>query len=209
MLPPRSFYCLAEISARWSVNPFDVIGWSTEGLLALSIAVPAAGIGPDDMVAGLANVEASLLLPLFRRNGTQCSTVAIRRVKLGDRAFRWITEPADGIPVTAADVLVTRAEMLRFEEKFSLFSSPCAPAPGEEVLPHRRRGGPGAPARYDWDRFYGALARRIHDQGIPKTQSELVSDMLSWFESQDIDHVPDESSVAKKVRAAWQELHRA
>src|SRR5690606_15814944 len=32
-LPPRSFHSLTEIAIRWSVTPFDVIGWSTDGLL--------------------------------------------------------------------------------------------------------------------------------------------------------------------------------
>lgn len=208
MLPPRSFHCLTEVSARWSVTPFDVIGWSTEGLLALSIALQPAKTGPADMVAGLVDVEAPLLLPLFRRHGTPSPRITIRRVKSSAEGFQWITEPADGVPITAADVLVKRAEMLRFEEQYGLFNSRQTEMFGEDEKPRRRRAGPGAPARYDWDRFYGALARRIHDHGIPKTQSELVREMLSWYESQNFDHVPDESSVANKVRAAWRELHR-
>jgi hypothetical protein len=65
------------------------------------------------------------------------------------------------------------------------------------------------PPRYDWDAFYGALARRIHEHGVPATQAELVRDMLSWFEEQDIDHAPDESTIKRKLTVVWRELHRA
>lgn len=73
----------------------------------------------------------------------------------------------------------------------------------------RARGGPGVPPRYDWDPFYGALARRIHLHGIPGTQAELVRDILNWFEALDIDHAPDERTIKRKIKAVWQELNRA
>jgi hypothetical protein len=83
-LPPRSFHSLTEIAIRWSVTPFDVIGWSTDGLLALSIALPPVKTGPSETLSGLADVEAAHLLPLFRRDGAPSPTVAIRRVKARD-----------------------------------------------------------------------------------------------------------------------------
>lgn len=39
-LPPRSFYSLTKVAARWTVTPFNVIGWATDGHLTLSIALP-------------------------------------------------------------------------------------------------------------------------------------------------------------------------
>ena len=209
MLPPRSFYCLAEVAVRWSVTPFDVIGWSTDGLLAISLALPPVKTAASETVSGLVDVEAPLLLPLFRRDNMPNQSVLVRRVKAGEGGFHWISEPAEGLPVAAADVLVKRSEVARFEEQFGLFNGQRLSPLSEEEVPRRRRAGPGAPVRYDWDRFSGALARFIHDHGIPRTQSELVREMLTWFESAGIDHVPDESSVANKVRAAWRELHRA
>jgi hypothetical protein len=47
---------------------------------------------------------------------------------------------------------------------------------------HRHPAGPGAPARYEWDAFYAAIARRVREHGIPKTQAELIREMLDWFE---------------------------
>jgi hypothetical protein len=206
-LPPRSFYSLAEVAVRWSVTPFDVIGWSTDGLLALSIALPPVKAGPSEMLSGLADVEAPHLLPLFRRDGTPSPTVAIRRVKGGDNEFRWITEPAEGVTITAADVLVRRAEVERFERQYGFFNR--LHVPNREAIETRRRAGPGVPPRHDWDAFYAALTRRIHEHGVPETQAELVREMVAWFEARDLEHAPDESTIRKKITPVWRELSRA
>jgi len=205
-LPPRSFYSLTEVVARWSVTPFDVIGWSTDGLIALSIALPPVKTGSSEMVSGLADVEAPHLLPLFRRDGTPSPTVAIRRVKAGDHEFRWISEPAEGVAITAADVLVRRAEVERFEQQYG-FSNRLH-VPDREPMATRPRGGPGVPPRHDWDAFYAALTRRIHEHGVPKTQAELVREMVAWFEARDVEHAPDESTIRRKITPVWRELSR-
>jgi hypothetical protein len=207
-LPPRSFYSLTEIAIRWSVNPFDVIGWSTDGLLALSIALPPVKTGPSETLSGLADVEAAHLLPLFRRDGAPSPSVAIRRVKAGDNAFRWIADPAEGLAITAADVLVRRAEVERFERQYGFFNGLHVPE-SDATLAARRRGGPGVPPRHDWEAFYAALTRRIHDHGVPTTQAELVRDMLAWFEARDVEHAPDESTIRRKITPIWRELSRA
>jgi hypothetical protein len=111
--------------------------------------------------------------------------------------------------ITAADVLVRRGEVERFEGQHGLFSGQRHSEGFVTAIPSRPRGGPGVPPRHDWDAFYGALARRIHEHGIPVTQAELVRDMLNWFEQRDIDHAPDESTIKRKIKAVWQELSRA
>jgi hypothetical protein len=208
MLPPRAFYSLAEIAARWSVTPFDLVGWCTEGLLSLSIALPPVKAGAE-IISGLADVEGPHVFPLFRRDNAPSATVSIRQVKTGDGKLRWITEPAEGIVITAADVLVRRSEAERFEGQHGLFGGQRNFESGVGEMPPRPRGGPGVPPRYDWDAFYGALARRIHEHGIPVTQAELVRDMLNWFEQRDIDRAPDESTIKRKIKVVWQELNRA
>jgi hypothetical protein len=206
-LPPRSFYSLTEIAIRWSVTPFDVIGWSTDGLLALSIALPPIETGPSEMLSGLADIEAAHLLPLFRRDGVPSPTVAIRRVKAGADDFRWITDPAEGVLITASDVLVRRPEVERFEQQYGFFNRLHVPGSGAATT-RRRRAGPGVPPRHDWDAFYAALTRRIHDRGVPATQAELVRDMIAWFESRDLEQAPDESTIRRKVTPIWRELSR-
>ncbi|HWV42822.1 hypothetical protein [Pseudorhodoplanes sp.] len=207
-LPPRSFYSLTEVAVRWSVMPFDVIGWSTDGLLALSIAVPPVKTEPAETLSGLVDVEAPHLLPLFRRDGAPSPTVVVRRLKAGEGAFCWIVEPMEGIGITAADVLVRRAEVERFERQYGFFNGLHVPDVGGGPM-ERRRGGPGVPPRHDWDAFYAALTRRIHDHGVPATQAELVRDMLAWFEARDVEHAPDESTIRKKITSVWRELSRA
>jgi hypothetical protein len=205
-LPPRSFHSLTEIAIRWSVTPFDVIGWSIDGLLALSIALPPVKTGPSETLSGLADVEAAHLLPLFRRDGAPSPTVAIRRVKAGD-GFRWIADPAEGVAITAADVLVRRPEVERFERQYGFFNGLHAPESDAAAAAHRR-GGPGVPPRHDWDAFYAALARRIHEYGVPATQAELVREMVAWFEARDVEHAPDESTIRRKITPIWRELSR-
>jgi hypothetical protein len=207
-LPPRSFYSLTEVAVRWSVTPFDVIGWSTDGLLALSIALPPVKTEPPETLSGLADVEAPHLLPLFRRDGAPAPTIVIRRVKAGQGGLCWIIEPMEGITITAADVLVRRAEVERFERHYGFFNGLHVPEASGEVTA-RRRAGPGVPPRHDWDAFYGALTRRIHDHGVPATQAELVRDMLAWFEARDVVHAPDESTIRRKITPVWRELSRA
>src|SRR5579875_3451052 len=175
-LPPRSFHSLTEIAIRWSVTPFDVIGWSTDGLHALSIALPPVKIGPSETLSGLADVEAAHLLPLFRRDGAPSPTVAIRRVKAGDNDFRWIVDPAEGIAITAADVLVRCAEVERFERQYGFFNG--LHVPESDAASARRPGGPGVPPRHDWDAFYAALARRIHEHGVPRRRP---SSSAKWW----------------------------
>jgi len=206
-LPPRSFYSLTEVAVRWSATPFDVIGWSTDGLLALSIALPPVKTAPSETLSGLADVEAPHLLPLFRRDGAPSPTVAIRRVKAGDNEFRWIAEPAEGVIITGADVLVRRSEVERFERQYGFFNGLHVPENGAAITA-RRRGGPGVPPRHDWDAFYAALTRRIHEHGVPRTQAELVREMLAWFEARNLEHAPDESTIRRKITPVWRELSR-
>jgi hypothetical protein len=64
------------------------------------------------------------------------------------------------------------------------------------------------PPKYDWDSFYAALTRRIHEHGVPETQAELVREMLTWFERRVNDAAPDESTVRRKVAVVWREMKR-
>jgi hypothetical protein len=65
------------------------------------------------------------------------------------------------------------------------------------------------PPRYEWDAFYAAIARRVHEHGIPKTQAELIREMLDWFEQRGNEQAPDESTVRRKIAVVWRELNRA
>jgi hypothetical protein len=70
----------------------------------------------------------------------------------------------------------------------------------------KRPAGPGAPPKHDWDAFAGAIARRVHDHGMPVSQGELVRDMMDWFAGREDFPPPDERTVRRKVSAIWKEL---
>jgi hypothetical protein len=50
------------------------------------------------------------------------------------------------------------------------------------------------------------MTRRIYADGLPSTQSELVREMLEWFQTRQDEHTPDESTVRRKVALVWREL---
>jgi hypothetical protein len=167
-------------------------------LLALSIVLPSIKSETSEVISGLVEVAGPDVLPLFKRDGV--AAVMLRRIKSSDE-FGWIADPAEGVAVLANDVLLKRGEIERFEKQYGLANTQVAVA-------YKRPPGPGAPPRYDWDGFYAALARRVHDRGIPASQSELVRDMLEWFSDRSEWSVPDESTIRRRVSIIWRELRR-
>jgi hypothetical protein len=205
-LPPRPFHPLTDIAIRWSVAAMDIVGWASDGWLALSIAAPPIKTTSSRIVCDLVQVAPTDVLPLFRPEGARAETVFVRRIREhGEAEWQWISEPADGITVAAADVLLTRAEVQRFEQQTDLGHNSLS---RETKEPKRRSAGPGAPPRYEWAAVYAAIARRVHNYGIPKTQAELIREMLDWFQQRTNEHAPDESTVRRKVAVVWRELNR-
>jgi hypothetical protein len=153
-LPPRPFEALNDLAIRWAVVPIDIVGWATDEQILLLIAVPPVRTETSRVVCDLVEIAGTDVLPLFRPEGVRLEKVHIRRVRTqGDTEWQWISEPTEGITVGAADILVTRAEVQRFERKHGPLGSE---QPGQPA--RRRTPGPGAPARYDW----GHLLRCDH-----------------------------------------------
>jgi len=133
----------------------------------------------------------------------------IRRFRRSKKAdWEWIARPADGVPVTAADVIILRAEFERCERAWGLFIDGASDTAKKAVIA-KRLPGPGAPPKHDWDAFAGAIARRVHDHGMPVSQGELVRDMMDWFAGRADIPSPDERTVRRKVPAIWKELRSA
>jgi hypothetical protein len=203
-LPPRPFHILNDVAVRWSVLPIDIAGWATEGLLVLSAALPPIKTASSQMLSDIVEIAGSDIIPLFRPDGARLDSVVIRRIRSqGEIEWHWIVEPSDGVTITAPEVLIRRAEIKRFELQHGLF---------RDVAPHQIQqsdqterhsaASPGAPPRYDWNAFAGAVARRVHDEGMPASQGELIRDMLDWFGTT-FGAVPDESTVRRRVQALW------
>ena len=205
---PRPFHSLSDIANRWSIVPIDLVGWASEGLLALSVATPPVKTASSRILCDLAEIAGTDVLPLFRPDGAKQERVCIRRIRAhGETEWQWISEPAEGLTISAPDVLITRAEVERFAQQNNLLD-------GESILgtkqakrsDRRRSAGPGAPPRYDWDSFFAAITRRVYADGLPATQSELVREMLEWFQTRQDEQTPDESTVRRKVALVWREL---
>jgi hypothetical protein len=108
--------------------------------------------------------------------------------------LKLITEPARGVRLTAADIMITAREIDRFEEAHGIGRT--------------RSAGPGAPGRYDWEGFHLALFKRVYTGGFPLQQRDLVAEMQDWFIANSADgEAPDESTIRRRIRAIWQELN--
>lgn len=194
-LPPRVFYTLQEVTARWGCNIADVAGWADAGRFRIITGIAVARCG-DEIVAGKVILSPMELLPLFRRCGSGPTEGIIRRIQpLNRQDWLLITDPVGGIPVGLADMMIPVEDVHAFEE--------------DNDMVRRVAAGPGAASPYNWDGMMVALIQRIHDRGVPETQSELVTDMQDWFADQsDGAKVPDSRTVRRRLTPVWKVLHR-
>lgn len=194
----RNAFTIAEVAARWDATPTRLAEWALGDALMLSIVVPTIEIaGAAEPIGSLAEAPGGELWPLFR-SAEPLRCVQVRRVRApGSIAWGRIVDPKEGIPVTIADVYVTPAECDRFERG-------AIGAPVTSGVTWKGKGG--RPAAHDWDALYGWAARRVHDQGLPATQAELVREALDWLGAKGDDALPDESTVRRKLAGFWRAL---
>jgi hypothetical protein len=187
-LPPRVYFSLYEASVRWDCSISDIAGWASQGKLKIMTGIGLVRCG-DAMVAGTVTLSPMDLLPLFRRSGPGPTEGVMQRILPPD-ASDWliITDPPDGVPVTVADMLI-------HADEHDLIRKAAAGANG------------GQP--YDWAGMNIALIRRIHDQGLPATQAELIAEMQDWFADQTGGaRIPDSRSIRRRITPVWHELRR-
>lgn len=148
----------------------------------------------SEIVAGEVAVSIFDILPMFRRCGTGPQSAQLRRLRMyGHDEWLLITDPVEGIKVSVADLLIPGHQVYKFEDDHDLM--------------RRVSGGTGSTSLYDWDGMIDALIIRIHEKGVPATQSELITDMQDWFaERSDGDQIPDERSIRRRVSRIWKML---
>lgn len=195
-LPERKYYTIHEVAARWGCSIADIAGWSSWGKLDIVTGIPPV-TSSDDLIAGEVVVSAFDILPMFRRCGTGPQYSRVRRVRTrGETEWLLITDPVDGMEVSVADLLIAGPQVQRFEEKNQLFP--------------RVSGGTGSVSPYDWEGMLQALTLRIHENGLPASQGELVAEMQEWFVAQsEGGEVPDERSIRRRITPVWRGLTRA
>ena len=192
-LPPRAYFTLHETASRWGCTIADIAGWAAVGKLDIVTGIPLAICGTEK-VSGKVIVSPMDMLPLFRRSGTGPTSIKLLRVK-PDPGADWIyvTEPADGVEVSIADLLIGGQDVLRFEDEYDLL--------------RRIGGGTGALSPYDWEGMYVAMVKRIHEHGLPATQTELIGELQEWFGNvAESGEVPDESTIRRRLRPFWRAL---
>lgn len=191
-LPRRPFLSLAEAAGRWACAPRDIAGWAAEGQIELLASIPPVRAGPETL-SGIVAVSAAELLSLFRIDGAGPRAVPLRRARpLEEGAWRVITDPAEGVPIEAADLMIRAEELARFEREHEL-GPKCAQ--------------PGPEPRYDWDAMWVQVVRRIHEQGLPESQAEFVGEMQEWFARRsETGDAPDERTLRRRLTPVWRAL---
>lgn len=192
-LPPRAFFSVNEISARWGCSPADVAGWSIVGHLSMVTGIASVFCG-QQAVAGLVVVSAADMMPMFRRHGPSDEDCRVFRIRPeGSTEWQYITQPAEGALVRLTDLMLMADEVLRFEDERDLMRRPVFST--------------GAAPRYDWDAVTIMLFRRINEYGLPATQAELVNEVQDWFaQNSPTGEIPEESTTRKKIAPIWRAL---
>lgn len=204
--PPRSFLTVTDTAIRWQVPALDIAGWAIDGEIALSTVLPTVETADKQIASGIVEIDGADVVALFRRDGASRKPALVRRFRRSKSEWEWIARPTDGVAVAASDVIILRKEFERCERAWGLFDASGADSGTKVSNQAKRPAGPGAPPKHDWDAFAGAIARRVHDHGMPVSQGELVRDMMDWFAGRADFPPPDERTVRRKVSAIWKEM---
>lgn len=191
-LPPRVFFTLHEASARWGCSIADIAGWAAVGKLKIMTGIGLVRCG-DRIILGQVTLSPMDLQPLFRRCGTGPVEGMVRRIMPTD-CTDWliITDPAGGVAVAVADMLILAEDVFGFEEDHDMV---------------RRPATGGTP--YDWEGMIVFLIQRIHERGLPATQAELIAEMQDWFADQsDGTKIPDSRSIRRRITPIWRTLRK-
>jgi hypothetical protein len=196
-LPGQFLFTVHDVSVRWGRSQSQIINWAIAGELTLVAAIATATIG-GEVTSGLHQIAGSDVRTLFRPYGDADRKVWLKRArKIGGEQCLVVSEPAQGVRITASDVLITAEEVERFEELHGLGRV-------------KTTAGPGLPPRYDWDGFYVAVFKRLYTHGFPTKQRELVLEMQEWFiANSQTGEAPDESTIRRRIQAIWHELKTA
>jgi hypothetical protein len=147
----RNFYSVLETSFRWECSQTEIVELAMAEKIDLVIALPNVRFD-DGTEARMGVIEGGAVRPLFRGYGLLEEHVFIRQARPANCGWKRIEEPREGIRVMAPDVLITAAEVERFED--------------ENNLVRRVVSGPGAQSRYDWEGFYCEIICRVHNNGL-------------------------------------------
>jgi len=128
--PARCLFTIVEVSARWICSPTQIVDWAISDEIDLVAAFGQVKFG-DEIASGLLTVPGTEVRPLFRPFGEAAKKVYVKQARLA-KGTGWstITEPARGVRLTAADILITADEIERFEQAHEInrtrSAGPCS-----------------------------------------------------------------------------------
>ncbi len=191
--PPRTFFTVAKLSARWGCSPADIAGWAASDLLSMVISIAAAFCGKKPL-SGIVIVSAADMMQMFRRHGPSDEECRVFRVQQkGSAEWLYVTDPAAGVQIKQGDLLLMADEVRRFEDERDLMRRPASTT--------------GASTRYPWEAMYISLILRVHERGLPATQAEFIAEVQEWFtQNSPSGEIPEESTTRKKIAPIWQAL---
>ena len=222
----KPFYPVAEVCDRWNMGVHDIAAFVLAGELTLSATVAGLCV----IHGAIVQIDADQWERIPGGRRTIIGTIDLMRddawmvMQEGSHEITHLKAPEDEYLavddylsnghylVTQGALVICKAEIDRFEA-----AHPGLAAIVRKNVCNRRLAiddrvdaavnlhRPGAPQKYDWDAFWVELCRRIYEEGVPRTQGELVGLMLDWF-GQTGRHVPDGSTVKKKVSPLWRQI---
>jgi hypothetical protein len=189
----RVFFTISEAAARWGYSVADIAGWAYLGQIEIVTGIAPVKSG-ETILAGIVIVSAADIWPMFRRTGVGPRELAVIRLRLPQETeWQMITHPAEGVMVSFEDLMITAAEVTRFEIEHDIFG--------------RKHAGKGPEPKYDWDAFWRAVAVRVHERGVPELLKEFVDEFANWFMDQSpAGDCPSDSVIRKKLSPLWRQL---
>lgn len=192
-LPQRAFYTVQEAALRWECSLGDLAGWAAIGKLEIVTAIRPV-IQSGNVHAGFVAVETADILDLFWPGEGVADFAILRRFRpVGTEEWVLIENPADFVQVRLGRLMITLEEMHRFETTHGLM--------------RRLTINNGAPSRHNWEGLLAFLIHRVHAEGVPATQGELIVIAQDWFaQNSEGGEIPDESTIRRRLGPIWKML---
>lgn len=207
----KPFYELDEVCARFGLEERDLHAFVLSGDLTLSATVAGLRVihgsvewidvgdcvrVPDGRqhIIGTIDLLRDDAWTILRDGTKEITSLKAEKDRYIDIDAGWVGT----YTVWRSDLVICRAELQRFAGEYLENS---AEQERSESGPVRR----GAPQKYDWDRFWVEVCRRVFEDGVPATQGEFVRLMLDWFGETGAS-VPDHSTVKKKLSPLWRQI---
>jgi hypothetical protein len=185
--PERVYFTVHDTAARWGCSIAEIAGWADAGKLKILTGIVPVHCG-EEIIGGKVELSPMELLPLFRRCGSGPSCGMARRIRpVGRKDWLLITDPADGVPVATADLLIMTSDIRDFEARHPRFGLPG-------------RAGPSDDGDFDWVAMNTEIVRRVYEEGLPRSQGDWVRELQDWFSERTEDgKFPDERSIRRRL----------